>query len=447
MKKWIQTAAALSLLASAMGCAGGSTSQSKGADTLTGSYTMEITGYDWGAGTSRVTITLDHPLDSVDENSFTVTETKGATDFTQAPEFPIVEGSVERKVTAAYLVDENGKKTDQPSTTVELELYVSPDDGSPITFTLPAQLNIWCNPYSLEIVPAEGASLTSNGTAVTSLTIDSTPAGRTTSADAFQTASYTAEDGVSYEYAYYTPETDSDTLVVWLHGLGEGGTENTDPYITLLANKVTALAGESFQSIMGGAHVLVPQCPSYWMDNDGKGSNFNDGGIQADGTSYYTESLHELIESYKAECGASKVILAGCSNDGYMTMLMAMNYPEDYDAIVPICEAVPDAVISDEQISAIKDLPIFFIYSEDDTTVDPTLHEIPTIARLMEAGAENVHVSTSEHVIDTSGTYTDENGNPYQYMGHWSWIYFDNNESLCDECDTDVWNWMAEQVK
>ena len=126
---------------------------------------------------------------------------------------------------------------------------------------------------------------------------------------------------------------------------------------------------------------------------------------------------------------------------------MAMNYPEDYDAIVPICEAVPDAVISDEQISAIKDLPIFFIYSEDDTTVDPTLHEIPTIARLMEAGAENVHVSTSEHVIDTSGTYTDENGNPYQYMGHWSWIYFDNNESLCDECDTDVWNWMAEQVK
>lgn len=85
-------------------------------------------------------------------------------------------------------------------------------------------------------------------------------------------------------------------------------------------------------------------------------------------------------------------------------------------------------------------------YSKDDTTVDPTLHEIPTIDRLNKAGAENVHVSTTEHVIDMSGEYKDADGNPYQYMGHWSWIYFDNNDSSCDECGQSVFEWIAAQL-
>lgn len=82
------------------------------------------------------------------------------------------------------------------------------------------------------------------------------------------------------------------------------------------------------------------------MDNDGKQSNFNNGSISADGTSYYQESLHELIAAYKEKVGATKVVIAGCSNGGYMTLLMAMAYPDEYDAIVPICEAVPDKFIS-----------------------------------------------------------------------------------------------------
>ena len=257
----------------------------------------------------------------------------------------------------------------------------------------------------------------------------------------------------SYDYATYTPATDSDTLVVWLHGLGEGGAyattisdRETDPYITLLANKATALAGEEFQNTIGNAHILVPQCPTYWMDNDGKQSNFNNGSISADGTSYYQESLHELIAAYKEKVGATKVVIAGCSNGGYMTLLMAMAYPDEYDAIVLICEAVPDKFISDEQLEGIKDLPMYFIYSKDDTTVDPELHEIPTINRLKEMQASNLHVSTTDHVIDMSGLYTDENGNPYQYQGHWSWIYFYNNDASCDECGKTAFTFIKEAI-
>ena len=44
--------------------------------------------------------------------------------------------------------------------------------------------------------------------------------------------------------------------------------------------------------------------------------------------------------------------------------------------------------------------------------------------------------------------YNDLNdGDPYQYNGHWSWIYFDNNEADCDEHGEKVWQWIGEQVK
>ena len=44
----------------------------------------------------------------------------------------------------------------------------------------------------------------------------------------------------------------------------------------------------------------------------------------------------------------------------------------------------------------------------------------------------------------TTGEFTDEDGNPYQYMGHWSWIYFDNNECACDEDGMGAWDFIAE---
>ena len=190
------------------------------------------------------------------------------------------------------------------------------------------------------------------------------------------------------------------------------------------------------------------------MDNDGKMTNSTGGGIQADGTSHYLESLHELIAKYKEETGSTKVVIAGCSNGGYMTMLMALNYPTEYDAYVPICEALPNALITDEQVKTLADLKMYYVYSQDDTTVVPELHEVPLLQRLEAAGAKQTYASVTEHVVDTTGTYyADENGQPtlentgkpYQYMGHWSWIYFFNN--TCDANGLKVWDFIANAVK
>lgn len=441
MKKILKLFLALSMSIVLFGCS------QKGSETLKGTYDIQIDGYDWGCGTSKVIISLDYQLDAISVDDLKVTETKQMTDFSKAPEFPVIETTVDCEITDAYLCNENGEKVDEPSKYVAIELYVSPNDGNPLLFTMSTQLNTWSNPYYLTITKSDTAQLTSDGKEVKEFTIDTTYNAKTTAADSFKTDSFEATDGVKYNYAYFEPTEKADTLVVWLHGLGEVGTENTDPSVTLLANKVTALASEEFQNTVGNAYVLVPQCPTYWMDSDGTQSNFNNGSITADGTSFYAQSLDELIDSYKEKCGATKVVLAGCSNGGYMTMVMAIAHPEKYAAIVPICEALPNDKITDQQIESIKDLPMYFIYSKDDTTVDPTLHEIPTIQRLKDAGATNIHVSTTDHVIDMSGEYKDAEGNAYQYMGHWSWIYFDNNDSSCDDCSLKAWEWIAEQVK
>ena len=453
MNKTLKTNLACTLLLPDDGCTAEKKTSETGSISITGTYDMTITGYDWGCGIESIIMNLDHPLDSVTADAFTVVENKQATNFT-AEGFPVEDVELERKITDAYLVDENGEKTTDPSTHVKLELYVSPNDGSPLLFTLSTQYNTWSKPYTLTVSKTDDAKLTSNGTEVKEFTINPEAASKTTSADQYQMHSYQAEDSVIYQYASYEPEGGSKTLVVWLHGLGEGGTEDTDPSVTLLANKAGTLADEPFQTAVGGANILVPQCPTYWMDHDGKKTNFSGGAIQADGTSYYLASLHELIAKYKEETGSTNVVITGCSNGGYMTMLMAINYGDEYDAYVPICEALPNALITDDQVKALAGLDMYYVYSEDDTTVDPSLHEAPLLKRLEKTGAKHTYVSTTEHVVDTTSVYfMDENGQPtledtgtpYQYMGHWSWLYFFNNE--CDANGLKVWDFIADALK
>ena len=413
---------------------------------LTGTYTAYVSGYDWGAAVDKIVIQFSAPVENVSAPIFTVSETKNATDYAQE-DTPVVEQTFDRRVNNAYPSDASGNRMNAASNFVTLELNASPSEGSPINYDPATGRNTWCDPYTLDIDALAG--LTSGGAAVSSVTIDPMPVNMLTDVDFMSLDTFTATDGVTYEYAYYIPQGGSDTLVVWLHGGGEGGkaadVPKTDPKIVMLANEAANLAKADFQAKVGGANVLIPQCPTMWMDEDGSGVYPGDA---AKGTSYYTESLKELIDACAESTGSKTVILTGCSNGGFMSLLMALTYPDAYDGIVPICEALPDSTISDAALRGIKDLPMFFIWSEDDDTVVPDNHEIPTIARLTAMDASNLHVSTTESVVDTSGLYKDEEGNPYQYMGHWSWIYFDNDESVCNfHEDETAWDFIANIVE
>ena len=352
-------------------------------------------------------------------------------------------------MTDAYTSDANGNKVESSSNYITIEMYVSPSEGSPFFYNFMSGRNVWCETYKLNVSLVDGMTLTAGEETVNALAVEadinvSDPAERICpQLDDFDTTkTYTATDGTTYSYAEYLPAEDNqkNALVIWLHGAGEGG---VDPTIDLLANEVTALAGDEFQELFKGAYVLAPQSPTMWMD-DGTGAYQN-----GDKGSCYAESLFELIETYvksNEDIDTNRIIIGGCSNGGYMTMEMILKHPDYFAAAYPICEAFQDQYISDEQIESIKDMPIWFTYAKTDRTVNPELCTEATVARLIEAGAKNIHVSAFEDVHDTTGRFTNADGTPYTYDGHWSWVYFDNNECY-DENGVNAWQWLAKQNK
>ena len=356
--------------------------------------------------------------------------------------------TADRKITDAYTCDENGNKTDS-SEYVAIEMYYSPDEGSPFCYDILTWQNTVCNPYELEVKLADGQTLKSaDGREISEVSVDSAIDLSLDKAlfpqlkGADLTGTYTSDAGYTLTYGSYAPEDDGNKhpLVIWIHGAGEGGKQNE---IAVLGNEVTTLYGEEFQKVMGGAYVLTPQTETFWLTYNENGDWQDNPGVD----SVYLSSLKGLIDQYVADnenIDTDRIYIGGCSNGGYMTMDMILNYPDYFAAAFPICEAYSDAGIKDEQLKGIKDLPTWFIYAKNDTTVVPENFEIPTVARLEKMGAD-VHTSVFDDVHDTTGRFTGEDGNPYQYMGHWSWLYFFNNE--CEENGVNMWTWLAEQHK
>lgn len=415
-----------------------------------GSQTAVIEGFDWGPAVTKVILDLDVVVaaDSVTAGSFSVSESKQSFNwFTFSPAV----ATAARTVTDAYVSDAEGNRITEDSNYVTLELFFDPNNGSPYFYDfIGSGQNTLADPYDLAYALTGKNTLTTVGgdpiyalsIAPVDLTAALTPQLDVEGLDL--SGVFTGSDGKVLQYGSYAPADDGEKhpLVIWLHGMGEGG---TDASIPVLGNKVTPLYGEEFQSIMGGAYILTPQTAGFWLQYDEE--DLSVWGDNPGTASIYTKTLKELIDKYVADnedIDPDRIIIGGCSNGGYMTMNMILEYPDFFVAAYPICEAYLDAGITDEQLESIKDLPIWFVYAENDTTVDPTVYEAPTIARLEAIGAD-VHSSVFPNVVDTSGLYTNADGTAYEYMGHWSWIYFFNNE--CEEDGVNMWEWMAEQSK
>jgi predicted peptidase len=235
-------------------------------------------------------------------------------------------------------------------------------------------------------------------------------------------------EGTKLTYGYFIPQLGNGKrpLIIWLHGAGEGG---TDPKVAYAGNKVVNLASEKIQKMFGGAYVLVPQTPTFWM-NDGSGQ------YGATGKSIYVKALKNLIDEFitlnDAGIDTGRVYIGGDSNGGFMTMRMIVDYPDFFAAAFPVCEALYDNVISDSDIENIKHLPIWFTHAKNDPVVKPDMTVVPTYERLIKAGGKNIHFTFWDHICDLHGLFRDSEGKPYEYIGHFAWI-----PMLNDDCKTD----------
>ena len=410
--------------------------------TATGKARLVITGMEWGPVISKVILELDCVIDSetVDQNTFSLRvpgEDYHGISADEAENTP-QEFRSGLSIRSAYTCDENGEPAGD-SGRIALELSYDPTTPAPTVSDGSGRGMTFCEYYDLSAQLKEGADLrTVYGAQVTALLIP----GRLDMADAYfpqlenvsLDGSFTGTDGITLTYGTYTPEgaAEKHPLVIWLHGGGEGG---TDVRSVIYGNEVTALFDEEFQSTMGGAYVLMPQCPTMWMQREENGLG-----------SVYRETLMELIESYVNQTQGvdrNRIYVGGCSNGGFMTVDLLLHYPDYFAAAYPICGAYDSANITDAQVAAISHVPMWFIHAENDPVVNKDRF-LDVAFRLRDAGAE-VHISLFEDVHDTSGRYNDLRGGPYQYIGHWSWIWFFNNG--CEEGGLNMWQWMARQHK
>ena len=282
-------------------------------------------------------------------------------------------------------------------------------------------------------------------------------------------------------------------LIVWLHGISEGG---RNPYIPLFGIKSVNLASDDIQKYFeNGVSILIPQCPTTWLETtslDSSGMRIWEP-VDLEGmvnkyvnpiksiigmvttipvdtspattvtakTSYYTNSLMDLIETFcqqNPNIDKKRIYIGGCSAGGYMTLNMLVERPNYFAAAFPTCEVYVDRKLSDDDIAELAKVPLWFIQAKTDTTAKAATYVTPTYKRLQAAGAKNLHLTMYDGVFDTSGKYfaqvddddSDENkktaqAKPYEYPGHYSWMYVLNNDPK--ENGKSLFQWISEQKK
>ncbi|MDG5856148.1 prolyl oligopeptidase family serine peptidase [Clostridium beijerinckii] len=400
------------------------------------SYRTVTETFDWGPAITKIIIYLGATVskDSITNETFKIRVVRTENRI----ESPILgEAEGECKIIKAYVSDNDGN-VQFKGKYVTLELEVGPDVSltSPINYDLTTNLNGWVN---CDFTIKQNNDIVTDSGKISGLVINKFAGGTKKLVDDFKIGSATY-DNITIKYVSYTPENDysKKPLIIWLHGIGEGG---TDGLLPISGNKAVNFASKDIQVYFNGAYILVPQAQTFWMDG------FNGFG---DGSSKYEKALMSLIKDYvskNSNIDTNRIYIGGDSNGGYMTMLMIRDYADYFAAAFPTCEALKDTLITDKDIEAFKKVPIWFTAAKTDTTVPPADYVVPTYDRLVQAGDTNVHFPFFDNVIDTTGLYKKADNTPYEYNGHWSWIYVYNNQcsSIINGKVTTLMEWLSDQ--
>lgn len=403
---------------------------------LQGTYTLILEGFDWGPAVKKVVVPLAGTITEAKASDFTVKVQRSLDGVEMTP----AEASGTRDVLYAYLSDNEGSRNPNGNH-ITLVLMVHPNNplDSPIKYVFKdgRGSNQWIN-YELAITHAPTE------------TVWNKEADRLyPDLDRFDLNGTHSYNGTTLTYASYAPEvkTNKSPLLIWLHGGGEGG---TDVRIPLIANKATNYATLKLQSYFDGAFVLVPQTPTFWMQNEA--GTYTRG----DKEDIYHSALFDLIKSFvtsQPQIDTDRIYIGGCSNGGYMSLKLILEHPSYFAAGYISALAYQNQYITDEQIQRIKNVPLWFIHSKDDTTTIPNETVVPLYNRLKAAGASNVHFSFYDHVIDLTGIY---GGEDYYFPGHWSWIYshantadfdFKGEPIQIDGSAVSIMEWLGQQHK
>lgn len=166
-------------------------------------------------------------------------------------------------------------------------------------------------------------------------------------------------EGFTIDYRYFSPVKEEDNtkypVVIWLHGMGDGAEEGKQAK----ASDIAFWTSDEFQARFKGtegAFIFAPRSLEeeslFWSDSLIR--------------PLYA-AINDFIAKNKDNIDLSRIYMGGYSMGGKMTLRMAVEYPEMFAAIFPIC---PAWIPSVEQCERISHIPVWMTSGVPDPLVN-----------------------------------------------------------------------------
>jgi predicted peptidase len=183
-------------------------------------------------------------------------------------------------------------------------------------------------------------------------------------------------------------------LTLFLHGSGDRG----DNLELVKRSGITNIAEKDGLKFIA----VYPQCPanSEWEEMTEAISGF----------------LDELTGSLRVD--ESRVYITGFSMGGYGTWYMALEYPDRFAAIAPVCGSIFKQDVNPENADRLKSIPIWAFHGGKDTIVPP--EDEKNLIELIQKAEGNVKYTS------------------YDELGHEIWVQAYNEE---------LYDWLLQQKR
>ena len=143
----------------------------------------------------------------------------------------------------------------------------------------------------------------------------------------FQAGKGPMTEGYAVDYRYYSPVKEGDTtqypLVVWMHGMGEGGSDGAQ----LKRNDIAFWASADFQSrfVNGGAYILAVRSPEEQLNYWGEDTIYP---LRA--------AIDDFIAKNAANVDISRIYIGGFSMGGFGAVNVGLRHPDIYSHILAL---------------------------------------------------------------------------------------------------------------
>jgi predicted peptidase len=192
-----------------------------------------------------------------------------------------------------------------------------------------------------------------------------------------------APNGIEMPYRLAVPEKvepgKSYPLILFMHGAGERGSDNTKQ----LKHGIASIL-ENAAKLNEPCFLIAPQCPSeiWWADLDERKLRLK----AASAPNPRLEAVIALVDDFSKShpVDPKRLYITGISMGGFATWYILGQQPDKFAAALPICgggDPIP------ELVSRFKDVPLWTFHGDKDTVV-PVEASLDMIAALERAGGK-----------------------------------------------------------